>query len=132
MPNMPLLYSERLPLLQIFINLVGNAVKYHDKTSGEIRVYCRPKGEFFEFYVEDDGPGIEPAYHEKIFVIFQTLQDRDSFESTGIGLSIVKKILDDRNLTIDIDSQPGLGSTFRFTWPKQEFYAPNYQHPVGG
>jgi signal transduction histidine kinase len=131
MPNMPLLFSERLPLLQIFINLIGNAMKYHDKGSGEIRVYCRANGRFYEFFVEDDGPGIDPNYHEKIFIIFQTLQARDNFESTGIGLAIVKKILDERNLSVAIDSQPGLGSTFRFTWPKQEFYASNYQYFIG-
>ena len=72
----------------------------------------------YKFFVEDDGPGIAKSYHEKIFVIFQTLQEGDNSESTGIGLAIVKKILTDRKLNIEVTSEPGKGSTFSFTWPK--------------
>jgi signal transduction histidine kinase len=119
-PNMPVFRTERVPLLQIFINLITNAVKYHDKSEGCIKVYYKTSEKFYEFFVEDDGPGIDKNYHERIFIIFQTLQPRDSFESTGVGLSIIKKILDDRNLNINVISAPGLGSTFSFTWPKKE------------
>lgn len=116
--DLPLLYTERLPLLQIFTNLVGNAFKHHDKEKGEVKVYHKNKGEFYEFFVEDDGPGIEVIYHERIFEMFQTLKDKEVFESTGIGLTIVKKILRDRKLEVNMYSEPGKGSTFSFTWPK--------------
>jgi signal transduction histidine kinase len=69
--------------------------------------------------VQDDGPGISKSYHHKIFVIFQTLQERDSLESTGVGLAIVKKILDDRNQSIFLVSEEGKGAIFSFTWPKE-------------
>lgn len=121
-PNMPVLFSERLPLLQVFTNLIGNALKYHNKTSGVVKVYHKDAGDKYEFFIEDDGPGIETIYHEKIFVIFQTLQERDHFESTGVGLSIVKKILDDRGLKIKLISEPGKGSIFSFEWLKLENY----------
>jgi signal transduction histidine kinase len=68
--------------------------------------------------VKDDGPGIDPEYHKKIFEIFQTLMERDAFESTGIGLSIVKKIIDEKGGEIKVDSSLGAGASFCFTWPK--------------
>jgi signal transduction histidine kinase len=102
----------------VLSNLVSNAIKYHDKSDGRISVSFREYTDYYEFSVADNGPGIAKHYHDKIFVIFQTLQERDSFESTGVGLAIVKKILDDRKQTIDIISETGKGSTFTFTWPK--------------
>jgi signal transduction histidine kinase len=122
-PGMPVLFSERVPLLQIFTNLIVNAFKYHHSEIGEVKVYFKSTDDFYQFFVADDGPGIDAIYHEKIFMIFQTLQDRDSFESTGVGLAITKKILDDRNLEIKVISEPGKGSTFMFTWPKNEYDA---------
>jgi signal transduction histidine kinase len=71
-----------------------------------------------EFSVADDGPGIEQEYHDRIFVLFQTLQERDAVESTGVGLAIVKKIVERRGGRIKVDSQMGKGSVFSFTWPK--------------
>ncbi len=106
--------------MQVFSNLISNALKYHDKSKGEISIYSKDKGEYYEFFVEDDGPGIAKAYHEKIFVIFQTLQERDSFESTGVGLAIVKKILDDRKQQIRVISETDKGSVFAFTWSKNK------------
>ena len=117
--NMPIIATERLPLLQVFTNLISNAVKYHDKDDGFVKVYYQANGSQYEFFVEDNGPGIDKTYHEKIFMIFQTLEARDSFESTGVGLAIVKKILDDRNLKINVQSAPGEGSVFSFVWPKK-------------
>jgi len=121
-PEMPVIFTERIPLLQVFTNLITNALKYHDKPNGTIKIYFREAGDFYEFFVEDDGPGIDPSYHHKIFLIFQTLQEEDSFESTGIGLAIVKKILDDRDLSIKVRSEVGRGSIFSFIWPKNEYY----------
>lgn len=116
--NLPVFHTERLPLFQVFSNLISNAVKYHDKKEGKVSVYHEDHIHHYRFFVKDDGPGIATIYHEKIFQIFQTLQDRDSFESTGVGLAIVKKILDANNETIDIKSEPGKGSIFCFTWSK--------------
>ena len=117
-PYMPEIYSERIPLQQVLSNLISNAIKYHDKPDGYIKVSVTSHSDHWQFSVEDNGPGISKNYHEKIFVIFQTLQERDSFESTGVGLAIVKKILDDRKQIITLESSPGEGTIFRFTWPK--------------
>jgi signal transduction histidine kinase len=115
---LPVLQAEKVPLMQVFSNLISNAVKYHDKPQGEITVYHEDRGTHYEFFVKDNGPGISKNYHGKIFVIFQTLQERDSFESTGVGLAIVKKILDTRGEQIRLVSEPGKGSVFSFTWIK--------------
>ncbi|HEY0750692.1 MAG TPA: ATP-binding protein, partial [Chitinophagaceae bacterium] len=114
----PVIYTERVPLMQVFSNLISNAIKYHDKSKGTVSVYHRDLGTYYEFYVKDDGPGISKVYHDKIFKIFQTLHDRDSIESTGVGLAIVKKILDARGESIDLESENGTGSIFSFTWTK--------------
>lgn len=116
--NLPTLYTVRVQLQQVFSNLISNAIKYHDKDKGTITVRYHETDEFHVFAVADDGPGIDPEYHSRIFVIFQTLQERDALESTGVGLSIVKKIVELRGGTIWVNSEPGLGSTFTFTWPK--------------
>ena len=116
--DLPEMYTEKIPLQQVLSNLISNAIKYHDKPQGYVKVYVRNHPDHHEFFVEDNGPGISKTYHEKIFAIFQTLEARDSFESTGIGLAIVRKILDDRKMKIKVDSEPGRGTTFSFTWPK--------------
>jgi signal transduction histidine kinase len=116
--NLPEIYTDRIPLQQVLSNLISNAVKYHDKDEGYIKVYLKNFSDHYEFFVEDNGPGIAKIYHDKIFAIFQTLQERDSFESTGVGLAIVKKVLDARNQNISVNSAPGSGSVFSFTWPK--------------
>lgn len=116
--NLPDIYTERIPLQQVLSNLIGNAIKYHDKRDGYVKVYVKNFNDHYNFFVEDNGPGISKTYHDKIFAIFQTLQERDSFESTGVGLAIVKKILDDRRQTIEVRSDPGKGTIFAFTWPK--------------
>jgi signal transduction histidine kinase len=116
--KLPVLVTEKIPLFQVFSNLVSNAVKYNDKERGKISIYYKDWGDKYEFFVEDNGPGIPAQYHNKIFVIFQTLKERDSFESTGVGLAIVKKILDKRNENIIVKSSPGDGTVFSFTWNK--------------
>jgi signal transduction histidine kinase len=116
--KLPVLFTEKLPLLQVFTNLIGNAIKHNEKTPGTIKIYHEDHDTHYEFFVEDNGPGIASNYHDKIFVIFQTLQERDSVENTGVGLAIVKKILDERHQTIEVRSEPGQGSIFSFTWDK--------------
>lgn len=116
--SLPKIKSERVPLTQVFSNLITNAIKYHDKEKGEIKIYCKDKGDCYEFFVEDDGPGIDEKYFDKVFIIFQTLHPRDSFESSGVGLAIVKKILEDKKEQIKVSSEPGKGTVFSFTWLK--------------
>lgn len=116
--GLPTIYTERLLLQQVFANLISNAVKYSGPERGEITVTCKEDGAFYEFSVRDNGPGIAPEYHEKVFEIFQTLRERHDKESTGIGLAIVKKIMDEKQCSIRIVSSPGKGAEFIFTWPK--------------
>ena len=70
------------------------------------------------FSIKDNGPGIDPKFHDKVFVIFQTLQPRDRVESTGVGLAIVKKIIEEKGGQITLESKLGQGCNFTFTWPK--------------
>ena len=116
--DMPTMKTEKLLLNQVFTNLISNAIKYHPHNSGNITISVQDRDEFYEFVVADDGLGIDPKYHDRIFGIFQILQARDAIESTGIGLSIVKKIVEDRGGKIRIESQLGEGATFYFTWKK--------------
>jgi signal transduction histidine kinase len=115
---MPVLQTEKLLIEQVFSNLITNAVKYNPNPEPKITIAAKEQGDIFEFSVSDNGMGIQEQYLDKIFVIFQTLQERDAFESTGVGLAIVKKIIDDYKCKIVVESEPGKGSTFTFTWPK--------------
>jgi hypothetical protein len=117
-PNLPTFSAKRLPLSQVFANLIGNAIKHHNRAEGRIQISVQDQGQFYEFVVADDGPGIAAEYHDKVFMIFQTLDSRDNKESTGIGLSIVKKILETEGGAITLESELQQGTTFRFTWPK--------------
>jgi light-regulated signal transduction histidine kinase (bacteriophytochrome) len=115
----PIVKTEKIKLEQVFLNLFNNAFKYNDKDDKHIWVGCKDIGDSFEFYVKDNGPGIEERYHDKIFVIFQTLNARDQVEARGIGLAIVKNIIDDAGGKIWLTSEKNLGAKFYFTWPKQ-------------
>jgi PAS domain S-box-containing protein len=118
-PGMPTFVTEKLPLQQVFSNLISNAIKHNRGESGYVKISVKELDDFYEFSVADDGPGIAPQYHDKVFVIFQTLEARDKVENTGIGLSLVKKIVEGQGGTISLESAEGEGATFRFTWPKQ-------------
>lgn len=115
---LPVFVTDRLSLQQVFTNLMGNAAKYHNRPDGLITVSCRDLGECYEFRVEDDGPGIAPQFQQKVFLMFQTLRDRNTAESTGIGLSIVKRIVEEQKGAIHIESEEGRGAAFIFTWQK--------------
>jgi signal transduction histidine kinase len=110
--------GDKIRIAQVFQNLIGNAIKFMDKPQGDVKVGCVDAGDYWQFSVVDNGPGIDPQYHEKIFQIFQTLRPRDEQESTGIGLSIVKKIVEFYSGKVWVESEPGKGSTFFFTLPK--------------
>ena len=117
--GLPVLRARRLLLQQVFQNLLSNALKHHDKAEGHVHVGVKDAGARFEFSVSDDGPGISPRYHEKIWAIFQTLEARDRVESTGVGLALVKKIVESQGGRAWVESEEGRGAAFRFTWPKQ-------------
>ncbi|PPS45346.1 MHYT domain-containing protein [Chroococcidiopsis sp. TS-821] len=117
-PCMPTLLTHRLPLEQVFSNLISNAIKHHPRSNGKIQITAAERGDFYEFIVADDGDGIAPEYHAKAFGIFQTLGARDRQENTGIGLAIVKKIVENQGGKIWVESQAGQGATFHFTWAK--------------
>lgn len=116
--RLPLVSAVKVELQQVFTNLLSNAIKYHHQGKGNVTVQHRELADLHEFAVQDDGPGIEKEYHDRIFVLFQTLQERDAVESTGVGLAIVKKIIERRGGTITVTSAKGQGSVFTFTWPK--------------
>ncbi len=118
-PDLPTLPARQLMLRQVFANLISNAIKHHDRSDGCITITACDRAAFYEFAVTDDGPGIAAEYHDRIFVIFQTLTARDSKENTGVGLSIVKKIVETEGGQIRVESEVGQGTTFRFTWLKQ-------------
>jgi len=119
-PGMPAMEAERVPLQQVFMNLIGNAIKYTRRPDARIEVAAHEEGEFYRFAIADNGPGIAPQYREKIWQIFQTLAPRDKVEGTGIGLSVVRKIVEARGGRAWLDSEPNKGSTFYFTWPKHQ------------
>lgn len=119
--DLPTLTTEKLALQQVFLNLISNAVKYTQRPDAQITVDVDENGDGDEyvFSVSDNGPGIPAEYHEKIWGIFQTLQPRDQIEGTGIGLALVKKIIESRGGVVWVTSAEGEGATFSFTWPKQ-------------
>ncbi|GFE70347.1 PAS domain S-box protein [Chroococcus sp. FPU101] len=113
----PQLMTKRLLLTQVLANLISNAIKHHERPDGTIEISIKDLGNAYEFAVADDGAGIAPEYHDKIFGVFQTLKPRDGNENTGIGLSIVKKIIESEGGSITLESDVNQGATFRFTWP---------------
>jgi PAS domain S-box-containing protein len=117
--ELPVLECEKTHIIQIFQNLLTNAVKNMDKPVGRIKIGCIEKDEFWKFYVTDNGRGIEKKHFERIFKLFQTLSSGDGVENTGIGLSIVKKTVELNGGNVSVESEVGKGSTFSFTFPKQ-------------
>jgi PAS domain S-box-containing protein len=117
--NLPTLYTKRLLLTQVFANLIGNGIKHHDRVDGAIHIGIAERSDVYEFAIADDGPGIEPEQHDRVFRIFQAVNPQNRSDSTGIGLAIVKKIVEAEGGTIRLESQLGKGTTFYFTWPKR-------------
>jgi PAS domain S-box-containing protein len=117
-PDLPVIVTERLLLQQVFQNLIGNAIKHANRTDPTIVVGGKRVGPFYEFAVSDNGAGIAPEFHDRIWGIFQTLEARDRVEGAGIGLALVKKIVEGQSGRVWLDSTPGAGATFRFLWRK--------------
>lgn len=115
---MPVLETPRAPLQQVFSSLLSNAAKHGSPKGGEIVVSAEDEGTFYRFSVKDGGPGIAPRHHDRIFTLFQTLAPRDREDGAGIGLAVVKKLVEGRGGTVGVDSAPGKGAVFVFTWPK--------------
>ena len=116
--NLPTLELAKYPMMQVFSNLITNAVKHNDKAEIKINIAGVEQAEDWLFYIQDNGPGIEEQFHEKVFQIFQTLKTKDETNSTGIGLSVVRKIIDGLGGKIWIESKLGKGCTFFFTVKK--------------
>ena len=119
-PPMPTFDTDKLRLQQVLTNLIENAVKHRGRPDGHITVKCESVGRFHRFSVTDDGQGIETQYQQRIFGIFQTLLPRDQLEGTGIGLALVKKVVESKGGSVCVESVPGNGATFSFTWPRVE------------
>lgn len=119
-PNdLPVIETHQTSLNQVLQNLISNAIKYSDKEVISIELCHQEQSSHHLFAIKDNGPGIPKRFHDRIFHMFQTLQPRDKVESTGIGLSIVEKIVKDLGEgKIWIESEPGQGATFYFTWKK--------------
>jgi len=115
--DLPRVICDRVRLVEVFHNLISNAVKYNDKPEPRIDIGCEGKGPFWEFYVKDNGPGIEEQYFEKVFQIFQRLGRRGDGEGSGAVLTIVKKIVEMHKGRIWVESKVGEGTTFYFTIP---------------
>lgn len=116
----PTVEFEPTRIAQVFENLLSNAVKYMDKPQGKIKIECVEHDGYWEFSVADNGPGIDEQHFERIFRMFQTLNPRDELESTGVGLTVTRKIVEMYGGKIWIESTPGEGSTFYFTVPIQQ------------
>ena len=127
LPSSPLpkFIVKRLLLKQVLTNLLSNAVKHHDKEIGKVEIAIADQQHQYEFAIADDGPGIPPSYHEKIFEMFQTLSSDESSANTGIGLALVKKIVEGEGGKLWLDKTISTGSRFCFTWPKKASQSAN-------
>ena len=117
--NMPVIITRKVKLEQVFQNLLSNAIKYNDKPAGLIEIGMEEKSAFYEFYVKDNGPGIEEADQQRIFRLFETTHNTSQLDSsTGIGLNLLKMIVEEQGGKIWVESTRGVGSTFYFEWQK--------------
>ena len=114
--EMPTLFAKRLPLFQVLVNLIGNGIKHHHSEAGAIQISIEDHGDFYEFAIADNGPGIAPEHQEQMFKIFQAVNPQNRSDSTGIGLAIVKKTIEAEGGAIWLESELGRGTTFYFTW----------------
>jgi len=120
--NMPVVYCDRIKIAEVFLNLINNAIKFSSKNNKEnpkVDVAYIDDGEYHKFYVKDNGIGIDPKYHSQIFGIFKRLHTDKEYEGTGAGLSIIKRVIDDHQGKIWVESELGKGAAFNFTIPKK-------------
>jgi light-regulated signal transduction histidine kinase (bacteriophytochrome) len=122
---LPIIIADKTQLYQVTLNLLSNAVKYTSTILPVVEISCEEKEQAWHFSIKDNGIGIEQKYHEKVFGLFQRLHKRGEYSGTGIGLAIVKKIVETGGGSIFVSSEPGNGCCFTFTVPKAlEKYSP--------
>jgi light-regulated signal transduction histidine kinase (bacteriophytochrome) len=114
---LPVVIADRVMLTQVFQNLIDNAIKFRREASPRIHVSCRREGEEWVFSVRDNGIGIAPEYHERIFVIFQKLHSKSKYPGTGIGLALCRRAVERMGGRIWVESKTGDGATFLFAIP---------------
>ncbi|UCF66068.1 MAG: PAS domain S-box protein, partial [Acidobacteriota bacterium] len=117
--EMPVLHTARAPLEQVFRNLLSNAIEHHDRSTGTVRVSAISSGERVEFVVADDGPGIPEQQRERIFKMFETLPSSAEHPGSGIGLALVRRLVEAFGGRVWVESTGERGATFRFTWPQR-------------
>lgn len=116
--HLPILDTEKIKFHEVLQNLILNGIKHNDKSDVQINIAYKEFPDYYEFSVADNGKGIKPEHREKVFGLFQTLLPKDKSEGTGLGLTIVKKIVEQQDGSVILESEFGKGSTFRFTWKK--------------
>jgi PAS domain S-box-containing protein len=124
-PPLPIFATRQQPLQQVFVHLIDNAIRHHPTKVGMVAISAADLGDRYEFTIADDGEGIDPQYHNRIYTIFQTLKARDLEENIGAGLAIVKKIIEAQGGMIQLESTLGQGASFKFTWLKHPIVARN-------
>ncbi len=115
--EMPVIKTEKAPLEQVLRNLIGNAIKHHDRPHGKVVVSARSSGDRYEFLVADDGPGIPAESRNEIFKMFEKLGLGKGVEGTGMGLALVKRIVESQHGSVWVEAPPMRGAVFHFTWP---------------
>lgn len=117
--DLPRFSTAHFRLQQVFANLIENAIKYHHRPDGHLRISCSQTGTLYEFTVADDGPGIPPEFAPTVFLMFQRGPGTSQVSGTGIGLAVVKKAVESVGGNVMLESEPGKGTTVRFTWPRE-------------
>jgi light-regulated signal transduction histidine kinase (bacteriophytochrome) len=117
---LPTVLADESQLAQLFQNLIGNAIKFHGEAQPRVQIDAVSENGKWMFSVHDNGIGIKAEYFDRIFRVFQRLHDREAYEGTGIGLAIAKKIVERHGGRIWVESEPGKGTSFNFTLPKNE------------
>ena len=117
---LPVVMGDAAQLMQLFQNLIGNAIKFRGGQAPRIQIRAEREDGFWRFEVQDNGIGIAPEYFDRIFVMFQRLHSRSKYPGTGIGLAICKKIVEQHSGRIWVESEPGKGTIFKFTLPQEE------------
>jgi light-regulated signal transduction histidine kinase (bacteriophytochrome) len=117
--ELPTVIADEMQMVQLFQNLIGNAIKFRSHVSPQVHVSARAKGNEWIFSVQDNGVGIDPQFFDRIFTIFQRLHGRNEYPGTGIGLTVSKKIVERHGGRIWLESEPEKGTTFYFTIPMQ-------------